>query len=79
MRREPSEGTTTLRVNDGPKGDLAGLLPTLRALKDVDPTASVILDVQGNIPWGEVIQVYDNCRLAKFRAINFAATPTELQ
>ena len=69
---------TTLRVNDGPKSDLEGLPQTLRAVKGVDPTSSVILDVRGNVPWGDVIQVYDACRAAKFRAINFAAAPEEL-
>jgi biopolymer transport protein ExbD len=66
-------------VNDGPTSELAGLPQTLRTLKGADPTSSVILDVQGNIPWGDVIQAYDACRAAKFRAINFAAAPKELQ
>jgi biopolymer transport protein ExbD len=78
LRREAADGTTTLRVNDGPKGDLNGLSPILRSLKGVDTTSNVILDAQGNIPWGDVIQVYDTCRAAKFRAINFAASPAEL-
>jgi biopolymer transport protein ExbD len=79
LRRGKADPTTTLRVNDGPSSELAALPQALRALKGVDPTSSVILDVQGNIPWGEVIRAYDTCRAAKFRAINFAASPKELQ
>jgi biopolymer transport protein ExbD len=79
LRRDSAANATTLRVNDGPNGELAALLQSIEALKGADPTSSVILDVQGNIPWGEVIQVYDTCRAAKFRAINFAAAPQELQ
>ena len=78
LRREAADRTTILRVNDGPSGNLAGLPQRIRALKGVDATSSVILDVQGNIPWGDVIQAYDDCRAAKFRAINFAAAPQEL-
>jgi len=78
LRRDSAANATTLRVNDGANGELADLLQSIEALKGADPTSSVILDVQGNIPWGEVIQVYDTCRAAKFRAINFAAAPKEL-
>jgi biopolymer transport protein ExbD len=78
LRRDSGANATTLRVNDGPSGDLAGLPLGIAALKGVDSTSNVILDVQGSIPWGDVIQVYDTCRAAKFRAINFAAAPQEL-
>jgi biopolymer transport protein ExbD len=78
LRRDGADRTTTLRVNEGPSGELAGLPQTLRALKGSEPTSSVILDVRGQVPWGDVIQVYDTCRAAKFRAINFAASPAEL-
>jgi biopolymer transport protein ExbD len=78
LRRESGASATTLRVNDGPRGDLAGLPQGIAALKGVDSTSNVILDVQGSIPWGDVIHVYNTCRAAKFRAINFAAAPQEL-
>ncbi len=78
LSRDSAGGVTMLRVNDGPSSDLAGLPQRIEALKGADPTSNVILDVQANIPWGEVIQVYDTCRAARFRAINFAAAPQEL-
>jgi biopolymer transport protein ExbD len=79
LQRDPGTGKTTLRVNDGSSQDLAILPQTLRAAKGVDSTSSVIVDVRANVPWGDVIQVYDACRALKFRAINFAADPSELQ
>jgi len=79
LQRDTLDHKTTLRVNNGPSGDLALLPQTLRGAKGVDATSSVILEVQGKVPWGDVIQAYDACRAAKFRAINFAAAPKELQ
>ena len=78
LQRDTLDHKTTLRVNTGPSGDLALLPQTLRAANVVDSPTSVILDVQGKVPWGDVIQAYDACRAAKFRAINFAAAPEEL-
>ncbi|HXY34581.1 MAG TPA: biopolymer transporter ExbD [Planctomycetaceae bacterium] len=78
LQRDESAQKTTLRLNHGPRGDIASLPQMLRAIKEVEATSNVILEVQGKIPWGDVIQVYDACRAAKFRAINFAASPEEL-
>jgi biopolymer transport protein ExbD len=79
LQRDALHQKTTLRVNNGPIGDLALLPQTLQAATGADSTRSVILEVQGKVPWGDVIQAYDTCRAAKFRAINFAAAPKELQ
>jgi hypothetical protein len=38
----------------------------------------VILDIGGEVPLRDVIFVYDACREAKVRSINFAATPEEV-
>jgi len=78
LRRETPDRATTVRLNDTPSCDLSVLAEALRTAKGADPTSSVILDVPGNIPWGDVIRVYDACRATKFRAINFAADPAEL-
>jgi biopolymer transport protein ExbD len=78
LRHDAPDGKTRLRVNNGPIGDLRLLPQALGAAKEIDPTISVILDVQGKVPWGDVIEAYDACRAAKFRAINFAAAPEEL-
>jgi biopolymer transport protein ExbD len=78
LQRDALRQKTTLRVNNGPSGDLALLPQTLRAATGAESTSSVILEVQGKVPWGDVIHAYDACRAAKFRAINFAAAPEEL-
>jgi biopolymer transport protein ExbD len=78
LQRDAAEHQTRLRVNDGPSLNLKFLTQTLHAAKGIDATSSVILEVRSNVPWGDVIQVYDACRSAKFRAINFAASPQEL-
>jgi biopolymer transport protein ExbD len=79
LRRDAADGKTILRVNQGPPGDL-GLLPqALAAARQSDPNSNVILDVQGNVAWDDVIRAYDACRAAKFRAINFAASPEDLR
>jgi biopolymer transport protein ExbD len=78
LRRVEQNGKTILRVNRGSSVDLSLSAEALRAAKGVDATSSVILDVQGQVSWGDVIYVYDACRAAKFRAINFAAAPEEL-
>jgi biopolymer transport protein ExbD len=78
LGRDAADRATTVRVNDAPSSDLSALSESLRAAEVADPTSSVILDVPGNIPWGDVIRAYDACRGEKFRAINFAADPAEL-
>jgi biopolymer transport protein ExbD len=78
LRRPEADRPTTVRVNNSAAGDLGSLPQTLSGLPGADPTSNVILDVPGNVPWGDVIEAYDACRAAKFRAINFAAAPREL-
>jgi len=78
LRHDAPGGKTRLCVNSGPIGDLRLLPQALSAAKEINPTSTVILEVQGKVPWGDVIEAYDACRAAKFRAINFAAAPDEL-
>ena len=40
----------------------------------------VILDIEPNVPLGDVIEVYDACRAAEFQSVNFAVeTPVALE
>jgi biopolymer transport protein ExbD len=81
LRRDSADRVTTVRVNNAESGELSRLPDALRGAKGADSSgssSSIILDVPGNIPWGDVIRAYDACRSAKFRAINFAADPAEL-
>ena len=54
--------------------DLSALGATLRSLAAAADEIPVNLDIGGDVPLGEVIYVYDICRAAHFRSINFAAT-----
>jgi biopolymer transport protein ExbD len=59
--------------------DLSQLNATLRALAAVASDIPVILEIGGDVPLGDVIYVYDACRAAKFRSVNFAANANQLQ
>ena len=53
----------------------AELRATLRELASLAPEIPVILDIGGEVPLGDVIDVYDTCREARFRSIHFATGP----
>ena len=47
---------------------------TLSALAEIDSTLPVILDISSQVTLGAAIDAYDNCRLAGFANIQFAAS-----
>ena len=57
--------------------DLPALIDVLRALADVSRESPVILDIDGAVPLGDVILVYDVCRAAGFDSVTFAADPSD--
>lgn len=66
-------GTTEWSVSDSPMASLDQLKQTLAALAGVDRNLPVILDAEGSVPLGDLIDVYDACRVAGFVSIRFAA------
>lgn len=44
----------------------------LRTLAEVGPEVPVILDIEGPVPFGDVIRVYDLCQRLQFTTIKFA-------
>lgn len=73
-------------LNAAPMWTLAGrtldnfdeVAATLRALGELDNSLRVILDIEGEVPLGHGIDLYDACRLAGFTNIQFAAeVPSE--
>ena len=70
---ESIEGGTTWTVNNRPCPSLVEVEQMLRAVAEIDATLPVILDVGGEVPLGDMIDVYDLCRLAGFNEIQFAA------
>jgi len=61
-------------VNDRPYAMLADVQAVLRAVAELDPSLPVILDVEGSVPLGDVIDVFDISRRAGFEKIQFAAS-----
>jgi biopolymer transport protein ExbD len=61
-------------VNDAPIGSLAELRRLLETIARIKRDAPVILDASGNVPLGDVIDVFDLSRLAGFEKIRFATS-----
>jgi biopolymer transport protein ExbD len=70
-----SEGATIAwTVNDRPCGSLDQVRDLLYSAAELASDLPIVLDVDGEIPLGEVVDVYDLCRLAGFKKIQFAAS-----
>lgn len=65
------EGRTIAFYNETPFA-LEELDHQLVQLSELDPSIEVILDVEGGVSFGEVIQVYDSCRQARLETVKFA-------
>lgn len=63
---------TVIELNDREYSDDRSLQKTLRALAETTPEIPVILDVDGPVPLGDVIRIYDVCQSANFRQVSFA-------
>ena len=72
--RRMNEATTYL-LEEREFRDPNQLNETLKTLASTTREIPVILDIQKEVPLGDLIQVYDFCRTARFRSINFAAYP----
>jgi len=68
------DGMIAWVVNDEPYTSLAQVRAVLQAVARIDPSLPVILDVEGAVALGHVIDVYDLCRLVGFDKIQFAAS-----
>jgi biopolymer transport protein ExbD len=75
-----SPGGETLMVLNGTEYQAFGdLRLVLLSLADVAPESPVILDIAPDVKAGEMVKVYDTCRAAGFRSINFnAGTSSDL-
>lgn len=67
--------TTIFKVEGLEFRELEALAGTLRSLAETAIEIPVILEIQGDVPLGDAVSVYDLCRAARFRAIHFAADP----
>jgi biopolymer transport protein ExbD len=73
VRATRVDGTTHWLVNERPCDTLAEVRQVLQAAAEIDHSLPVILDVAGDVPLGDMIDVYDLCRLEGFKKIQFAA------
>ena len=65
-------GGTVAEINDTDYPTIELLEAQLQALAQVGPEVPVILDVDGPVPFGDVIRVYDLCQRLQFTTIKFA-------
>ena len=62
------------RISERDHGTLGEVRDVLAAIARVKSDLPVILDVQGDVPLENVINVYDLCRQIGLRKIQFAAS-----
>lgn len=73
LRRELD--TTVFQVEGLEFLELEPLEEILRALAETAIEIPVILEINGEVPLGDALSVYDVCRAVRFRSIQFAADP----
>ena len=72
-----AESRTIIELNDAKYDDFSALGASLRQLAELTPESPVILDIEAQVPLGDMIRAYDECRAADFESIHFAAEPAE--
>ena len=67
-------GDRTIATVEGTDyADLQRLARTLKTLAEIAPEIPVILDIEGNVPVGSMVRVFDTCKASGFETVNFAA------
>ena len=73
--KQRADDVTVVELNDREYSDEPSLRKTLLALAETMPEIPVILDIEGAVPLGDVVRVYDACQSAQFRKVSFATKP----
>jgi biopolymer transport protein ExbD len=73
IRIKRADDITTAFLEGQEFRDLNKLASALKGLAAASTKVPIILDIAGEVPLGDVIQVYDTCRAARFTSVNFAA------
>ena len=71
-------GQTRWIVNERSCDSLSDVQRVLQAVVRIDRSLPVILDVQPQVPLGDMIDLYDLCRLVGFERIQFAASANDV-
>jgi biopolymer transport protein ExbD len=74
IRIQDRGGQPSWTINGSPAGDLQSVRATLASIAQVKPDAPIILHPDGQIPLGDVIDVYDVCRLLGYERVQFSAS-----
>jgi len=77
LRREID--TTIFQAEGRDFYELDDLAVLLRGLAETAIEIPVILEIEGDVPLGDAVNVYDVCRAIQFRSIHFAADPALLR
>jgi biopolymer transport protein ExbD len=72
VRGKSIDRGTKWTVNDRSCTSLVEVGQMLRAVAAIDRALPVVLDVGSEVPLGDMIDVYDLCRLVRFERIEFA-------
>jgi biopolymer transport protein ExbD len=70
--RQDAQDHTVMTLNGREYRDFEELRLTLIETAELAPDIPVVLDIAPNVPFGEMIAVYDTCRAADFEEINIA-------
>jgi biopolymer transport protein ExbD len=69
---------TIVELNDREYAQFDQLRQTLTELAALAPEIPVILDINEDVPLGEMIRTYDTCLAAGFQSINFATDASKV-
>jgi biopolymer transport protein ExbD len=74
IRITTAGGQAAWSMNGAPLGSLPELAQALAAVARIKRDAPVVLDADGEVPLGDVIDAYDAARLAGLARVQFAAS-----
>ncbi len=78
VERDPASGAPAVDMNGTRYTDFDPLERTLQSLAAIEAENPVILDVGPGVAWGTVIDLYDRCRRAGLKSVNFAVDAANL-
>ncbi len=73
VRTQWKENRPQWNVNQRPCATLEEVRAVLQAVLEIDAEVPVILDNDGDVPLGDVIDLYDLCRLVGYDSVQLAA------
>lgn len=79
LKWDAATNRTLVEMNGREFREFEPLKSDLRLLAELSPDSPIILDIEGQVPAGDLIRVDDTCRAAGFRSINYATDPNKLK